>query len=117
MRGIPKNIATRQDVFNLCNDLPPEKARQVMEKHKEFLKKGEYQDLKKAITAQKRKETLAKKRAKRQWARLRELEANIPDIKDQIDILMAKIRCLTKTQNKAIAEKKEIELLIEYGRT
>ena len=117
MRGIPKNIATSQDVLNLCNDLPPGKAQIILGKHKNLLKTGDYLDLKKILTAKKRGETMQQNRAKRQWTRLHELEASIPAINDKIVGLVSEIRQLTKKQNKAKAEKTELELLIKHGRT
>ena len=104
MRGIPDNVATRDDVVNLCNDLDVASAKKVLEQYKTLVSNSEYLQIKKYLTSKKRQETLRKKKAKADWARYHQLCEQIPALEADIEEKMRELRRLNR---KLANDKKE----------
>ena len=105
MKGMPDNVATKQDLINLCHDLGVGEARQVLHKHRGMVSDREFREISMLLASRKRKETLKKKKAQARWARYHQLCEQIPAIEADIEEKMRELRTLNRQLANAIKEK------------
>lgn len=108
MRGKPK-IATKQDLYNVCDMVKAADAVRYVRDHSDLLQPKERQKLLRRLGAGKRAEALAESEAKRRWARLHELERFISALDQENEDLMSCIRFVQAELRDLRAERQELQ--------
>jgi len=107
MRGRPK-IATKQDVYNVCNSCDPWLASGLLREHRALISEAEFQRLKKYLATAKARITLEKNAKKRRWKRLHDLEKEVSALMAAIAGKESELRLLHNALFSAKQERKEL---------